>query len=128
MPYHVIMYGFRKPSLSPEDFRSHYETVHIPLVQSLAGSSFPISHTRRYIQRQQGKSDAPVILQGSPADGEWDVLIELVFESEARFFEFGQVMASPDVAARIAKDCDKFLEQSRSVAVVIGQVDTTTGL
>ncbi|KAH7161516.1 EthD domain-containing protein [Dactylonectria macrodidyma] len=129
MPYHVLMLGYRKPTLSPEEFYTHYENIHIPLVKSLAGASFPMLHTRRYIQRfgakERGDNFPALLLSGSQQDFDYDVIIELSFESEAAFYKFGNIMAEPDVQAIVAGDCDKFMDQVRSKAAVLSSIETT---
>lgn len=130
MPYHLLMLGYRKPTLCPEEFRSHYENIHIPLVKSLTGASFPLSHTRRYIQRAEAKEqtgDFPaLLLSGSQQDFDYDVIIELSFENEAAFYKFGQILAEPNVKAVVGADCDKFMDQGRSKAAVLGSINKTT--
>ncbi|WAO92368.1 EthD domain-containing protein [Fusarium falciforme] len=129
MPYHVLMLAYRKPTLSPKEFYHHYETIHIPLVKSLAGVNFPLSHTRRYIQRsgakeQEGEFPA-LLLSGSQQDFDYDVMIELSFEDEEAFYRFGRTMGEPDVQAAVADDCAKFMDQNRSKAVVLGSIQST---
>lgn len=51
MVYSVILHVPRKPGLSPEDFKHHWEKIHVPLLKQLVGHDFPLSHTRHYIER-----------------------------------------------------------------------------
>ncbi|KAM5372123.1 hypothetical protein ACJZ2D_007656 [Fusarium nematophilum] len=131
MPYNVLMLAYRKPTLSPKEFYHHYETIHIPLVKSLAGASFPLSHTRRYIQRSEAKEQEggypALLLSGSQQDFDYDVMIELSFEDEEAFHRFGRTMGEPDVQTAVAEDCGRFMDQDRSKAVVLGSVETTGG-
>lgn len=76
--------------MSPSDFTHHY---HMPLLESLAGSDFPKSHARRYIQQTEDKESSPsarnqypaAVLLGSQTDFEYDAITELIFESEKAF-------------------------------------------
>lgn len=51
MTYSVILHVSRKPGISFEQFKHHWETMHIPLLKSLVGHDFPLSYTRHYIER-----------------------------------------------------------------------------
>ncbi|KAL1629224.1 hypothetical protein SLS56_005447 [Neofusicoccum ribis] len=57
MPYTVLIFAYRKPGLTPEEFKNHYENVHVPLIKSIAGDKFPLSHPRSYINRTESKED-----------------------------------------------------------------------
>lgn len=49
MSYSVLMYIYRKEGVSPEQFKEHYETKHVPIIQRLSGNLFPTSHSRHYM-------------------------------------------------------------------------------
>ncbi|KAI0095753.1 hypothetical protein GGR51DRAFT_544674 [Nemania sp. FL0031] len=51
MTYTIVAFIRRKKDTSPAQFRAHYDNVHVPLLQVLVGSNFPISHTRHYVTR-----------------------------------------------------------------------------
>jgi hypothetical protein len=38
----------RRSGITPHQFKEHFETVHIPLLKSVVGEDFPLSHTRHY--------------------------------------------------------------------------------
>lgn len=52
MLYSIVAFFWRKPGLTPQEFRHHYETNHILLLLDLFGPAFPKSHTRFYLPRQ----------------------------------------------------------------------------
>lgn len=54
MPFTIVLFAWRKPNTSPAEFKHHYETTHLPLLKSIAGERFPLTHTRHYIQRTSG--------------------------------------------------------------------------
>ena len=129
----VYILAYRKPKLNPQAFRHHYDNIHVPLVKSLSGAKFPLSHTRHYIQRdhQGGGHDKAndtfpaVTLIGSPEDFSYDAYTELVFEDESAFREFQAVVSEPKVAARIREDEELFMDWRRSRAVVVDQMSQT---
>lgn len=45
MAYTILIFAYRKPGTTPEQFRMHYENNHMPLVREIGGEHFPNSHT-----------------------------------------------------------------------------------
>ncbi|MCJ1223518.1 hypothetical protein MMC12_000160 [Toensbergia leucococca] len=103
----------------------------MPILQSLAGTHFPKTHTRRYIQRSESSTtnaDYPAtILVGAQADFEYDAISELVFEDEAAFQAFFASIGQVETAEKIAKDEKIFIDQARTRVVVVGDCVVTTG-
>jgi len=129
MPYTFLIFTHRLPTLTPSAFLTHYETSHIPLIQSIAGFHFPISHTRRYIQRSvAADNDYPAtVLIGAPAEFDYDAIAELVFEDEAAYRMFLGLISEEDAARRIRDDERLFLDRSRMRVVVLGECRVTLG-
>lgn len=50
MSLKAFIYAYRKPGLSLEDFKKHYEN-HAELVKHISGEHFPLVHKRTYIAR-----------------------------------------------------------------------------
>ncbi|KAI5925221.1 EthD domain-containing protein [Camillea tinctor] len=129
MTHSIIIFAYRKPG------------AHVPLLHELASEHFPLSHTRRYIDRSQGAvapgagvvdgiernptTPATVII-GSQADFDYDAVAELTFENSAAFQAFFGIMQQPDNAAKMAAGEKKFLDRSRMPVVVLGDTKTTT--
>jgi EthD domain len=134
MPYTILLLAYRKPGVSPTEFKSHYESSHVPILQSIAGSLFPTSHTRRYIHRVQGSADGgadntshpATVLIGEQADFEYDAIVELVFDNEAAFHAFSARISESEAAERIARDENLFLDRAKMKAVVVGDCNVTT--
>jgi hypothetical protein len=134
MPYTILLVAYRKPGVSPAEFESHYESSHVPILQSIAGSVFPNSHTRRYIHRVQGIADGgadntdhpATVLIGEQADFEYDAIAELVFDDEAAFHAFSARISESEAAERIARDEDLFLDRAKVKVVVVGDCNVTT--
>jgi hypothetical protein len=49
MTYSVILHVPRKPGISSDEFKHHWENTHVPLVKSLVGYEFPLAYTRHYV-------------------------------------------------------------------------------
>lgn len=41
MTYSVLIFAYRKPGTTPEQFRAHYEGKHVPLVKEIGGEYVP---------------------------------------------------------------------------------------
>jgi hypothetical protein len=135
--YRILIFGYRKRDITPDEFEAHYEQKHIPLVKAIAGSQFPLSHTRHYIRRV--KSDSPAkdgtdgdnaypaaVLSGSQAQVGFDAVAELKFNNQAEFFSFSALLALPANAAKIAEDCEQFMDTAKTTLVELSNYVQTT--
>jgi hypothetical protein len=120
MTHSALIFAFRKPGTTPEQFRAHYEAKHVPLVKEITGEHFPLSHTRRYIHRTKGKGDTEhnpnhpaTVLVGTQADFDYDAIAELTFADVPAFQTFLGIYQNPQNAERIAADEEQFLDRSR---------------
>lgn len=103
MPFKTLLILHRNPSLTPQEFKNHFETVHAPLLRSCAGLHFPLEYRRVYIQRSAAtdlstSSDAcpAAVLVGEQADFSFDALVELTFENEKHMQEYvGAMVGHP---------------------------------
>ena len=122
-----LLFITRKPTLSPDEFRSHWDTIHVELLRSIAGEHFPMTHTRRYIARTNQDGAWPAsILVGAQEDFTYDGIAELVFPDEAAFHKFFAIVSEPEAAARIAADEEAFIVREKMKAVVLGETSVTT--
>ena len=120
--FKIVVFVTRKPGLSPADFKDHYENKHVPLIRSLAGPIFPISHTRHYLARDPVNPEhPPVFVYGDPKGFDYDAIVEVAFESEAAFLEFQKIMVSPEVL----EDEDRFTDRTRLRVVGMGETTVT---
>ncbi|ROW11983.1 hypothetical protein VPNG_05169 [Cytospora leucostoma] len=134
MTYSVLIFAYRKPGTTPEQFRAHYEGSHVPLVKEIAGEHFPLSHTRRYLHRTESKvedternANSPAtVLSGTQAEFDYDAIAELTFADAGAFQTFFGLVQQPENAARIAADEEKFLDRSKVPVVVLGETLVTT--
>ncbi|KAF2993393.1 hypothetical protein E8E13_000864 [Curvularia kusanoi] len=129
MTYTILLFVTRNPKLSPEQFKEHYETIHIPLAQRLCGGNWPFKFTRRYLARITRKGFGgpsnpdrpPLILRGNAHDIDYDCVSEMTFESERAFQAFYKRVYEKDVAAKLAADETAFLEMGKTRIVVVGE-------
>ncbi|KAF2705618.1 hypothetical protein K504DRAFT_460331 [Pleomassaria siparia CBS 279.74] len=127
MVFIVLLYITRKPTLTPSEFRHHWDTQHVQLLKSIAGEDFPITHTRHYIARPTEVNGAwqAAVLLGGQEDFSYDGIAELVFEDEDAFHTFFASVSAPEAAASIAEDEDRFIVREKTRAVVAGETSVT---
>ncbi|KAF2972771.1 hypothetical protein GQX73_g779 [Xylaria multiplex] len=120
MMHSILLFAYRKPGTTPEQFQAYYEEKHIKLIKELAGDDFPISHTRRYVHRTRGKGDTErnadypaTVFLGEQADFDYDCCSELIFSDSAALYAFKEILAQPENATRIAADEENFIDRSR---------------
>lgn len=129
MTYTILAILYRKPGLTPSQFKSYYEITHVPLVREVTGSHFPTVYRRSYLPRahihgQGGIDDtgadadtsntayqATTALAGSPSDFQFDVVTEMVFEDEPHFRAF-QVALDKN-SERVKADEAAFFDTSK---------------
>lgn len=138
MTYNIVSLIWRKPGLTPAEFRHHYDNVHVPLLRSLVGDTFPLTHTRNYITRHKSDSAppndansnatwAPVLFRhATPADFDFDSITVMVWENEVAFQRFYECFYRDDVIRAIEEDEKNFVDREhRLVAASEGAVVTT---
>ncbi|KAJ5673844.1 hypothetical protein N7462_009283 [Penicillium macrosclerotiorum] len=136
MSLKAFIYAYRKPGISPEDFKRHYE-AHIDLVKRISEDDFPLSHKRSYLSRKtvetapEGATSRNAItpasiVVGQQSDFDFDAYAELTFTDQAHFQAFGAKVYAPEAAAQIAADEEQFLDRSKLGIVMLGDVIETT--
>jgi hypothetical protein len=134
MPYTVFVFATRNPTITSEQFKSHWEDTHIPLVKSLVGPLFPLHYKRHYFARTERKGfggpanrDNPAfLLRGSPDNFDFDAVAELMWEDEKTFQEFYKAIHTTKTAAKLAVDENQFLHSNGWKSVVVGDTANTT--
>ncbi|KAB8256545.1 EthD domain-containing protein [Aspergillus pseudonomiae] len=129
MVYKALLYVTRKSGTTPAEFRAHYETVHIPLIQKLTGADFPLSHRRVYPARPvpgEDNSFPATVLIGAQEDFTFDVVVEVTFRDEAACKVFTARRQEPGTKELVDADEEKFLDPTKFKAVVLGEVQETT--
>jgi hypothetical protein len=126
MPYTVIVYETRNPSLTPAEFANHYDNVHIPLLKEVVGQAFPVSHHRYYFKRVEGGGETtgtesgtapPLVFYGTAEDFTYDAVVLMVFEDIEHFIRFKDAYDQSPRKAEIDAEEDTFIIKSRLKAV-----------
>lgn len=138
MSVRVLIYAYRKPGLSLEDFKKHYEE-HVNLIKRLTGDDFPLSHKRHYIARnvvssedsktitvtERNATTPAIVFAGEQSDFDFDAYAELTFASQEALQIFIAKVQAPDAAAQVAADEEKFLDRSKLSIAMLGDVIET---
>ena len=127
MTYGILILAYRKPGTTPAQFKQHYESSHIPLVESIAGSSSPLTHACHYIHRTEFPTSHPdaatnpaTVLVGTQEDFAYDSYAELTWEDVETFQKFFAAVSEPEAVKRVAEDEESFLDRGRMRIVRLG--------
>jgi hypothetical protein len=113
----------RKPGISFEQFRDHYENTHSVLGKKYFGHLM-LSYERHYDRAKE--ADGKYAAYGLASSG-YDCVAEWGLRDEAAFGEFLAIMADP-ATAKIFKDDElNFLDSAETRAVLSDCRDTGTG-
>jgi hypothetical protein len=115
--FQLLMFGRRRQDLTPEQYRDHYENIHIPLMRNLTGETFPLTHTRHYIKRD-GPPDflaALMVPGGNQSDFDFDAVAILTYADKAHFDANWAFFEDEESRKVIAEDEAKFSEWVKGV-------------
>ncbi|KAJ5597306.1 hypothetical protein N7537_007390 [Penicillium hordei] len=135
MPVKMLVFLYRNPHLTPEEFKKCYE-AHVKLVKKIAGGDFPLSHHRNYVSRNtveippdgstaRNAFTPAIILRGRQPDFDFDAYAELTFSNQVAYQAFAAKIYAPDAAAQITADEDKFLDRLKMGMALVGEVRVT---
>lgn len=115
----VVTFLKRRPGMSLEEFRRYYEEHHAPF-----GVKMLLPEVRRYFRRYVTPMEHPVT--GETQTGfDYDVVMETWFDDKEAFDRTMARLASPEIAAEIAKDEERLFDRSRIQSVIVDEVETT---
>ncbi|KAI1458970.1 hypothetical protein F4805DRAFT_423186 [Annulohypoxylon moriforme] len=125
MVIRVLMLIYRKPELTPEQFRKHYEEIHMPLTRKVAGNTFPLSHIRRYIPRSTPTQQSPtnsdqypaIVAGGEPEAVHVDCVTELIFRDKQHLQSYFEMPHAPGAAAQLEEEAKNFAAKYPTVIV-----------
>jgi hypothetical protein len=111
----------RKPGISFEQFRDHYENTHSVLGQKYFGHLM-VSYRRNYDRAKEAGFGGV-----SPLSSDYDCVAEWVLHDEAAYGEFLAIMADPAISKVFKDDELNFLDSAETRAVLADCRDTGTG-
>lgn len=126
MVFKILLTAHRKAGVTPAEFKDHYENTHLPLIKSITGPDFPISHSRSYIERSADGDFGARVFRGTQADFDMDVVAELAFEDMPALQRFFAAIGQGEGHKAIKADEEKFLDSERMKVVLLGESHETT--
>lgn len=117
----IICFMKRKPGLTAEEFRDHYENHHAPLALELL--PFFSAYKRNYIRHDL--SYQPEHLARHAATPSHDVITELSFASRAEYEAMLAALADPVIGGRIARDEERFLDRDAMQMFFVDEMDSS---
>ncbi|KAF2445039.1 hypothetical protein P171DRAFT_431807 [Karstenula rhodostoma CBS 690.94] len=132
MTYSVILHVPRRPSVSSEEFKHHWENIHIPLVKELVGYEFPLSYTRHYIERPFATPPVDPALDGSGAAveesqsfGDVDGVAVLTFANREHYDKFSTKLVEAKRNSVYKQDLSGFVDVAALKALFAGETKAT---
>ena len=116
-PVTALLFCYRLPNVSPEQFRDYIEQTHAPLVKSLLKDKHPSTHTRYYTNKDAG---FPV---GSPSPGDADLIAVITYENQEAMQASMAARRADGVREVIEADEAKFMDRSKVKVIVVGEAD-----
>lgn len=107
----------RKPGMSFEDFRSHYEGSHAKLGEKYFGHLFE-SYRRNYIPEGLRLSDRETV------ENAYDCLTELVFRDEEGYKELKRIASDPEVQRTLIEDELRFLDRDACANAISHMIES----
>lgn len=108
MVYRVYMLASKKPDVSLEEFKSHWDNEHLNLLKEIGGDAYPKVHAHRYPAQVLG-----------PEGAGFDGIGYLEFEKKEDFLRLTTILGKPENQARVNEDEKKFLDMSKFQMYVV---------
>jgi EthD domain-containing protein len=124
--YKVIHFVKRKPHLTHEQFRDHFERSHAAMALKFCGHLFS-EYRRNYVKEVTGGGDPRQEGSGfGPMEAPWDLLSEWITPDEESFNEIMRIMAIPEIDRLFHEDEDRFIDRQHIVMMPCEVFDTGT--
>lgn len=124
--YKVLHFIKRKPHMTHEQFRDHFERSHAAMALKFCGHLFT-EYRRNYIDVAWFGGDSR--LEGSgyrQQDANWDLISEWILPDEAALNEIYRIMQEPDKDHLFRADEDRFIDRRATMTIVCDVRDLGT--
>lgn len=112
----LVYFLKRHPDLTREEFKALYESRHARLGEKHAQRA--ARYVRRYLE------PLPELFTGSVIEGDYDVITELWYESQADYDLDMAHLAQPNVVAEIVADEETIFDRSKHRMFVVEEWDS----
>lgn len=109
----------RKPDMTPEQFRDHYENRHVPLALRLL--PYFSDYVRNYIRHDLAYRPAGLSVDNA---AQFDVVTEVTFATEADYDLMMKRLADPSVSRQIVEDEERFMDRKATLMFFVDEERT----
>ena len=117
----IVLLLKRKPGMTHEAFKAHYESSHVPLAMKHLGHLY-LDYRRNYPSAQFGLAGVT-----PPSEPIYDCVTVITVADQNAVNEFWRIASQPEIAEQFATDEAKFLDRSK-VAVFLSNQEFTPPL
>lgn len=122
----IIFFLKRKPGITPEQFRTHYENSHVRYAQKYIGHLLT-GYVRSYPTfAMLDPSNVPAGTEPKPYDIGYDCITEMRVKDMADIEEIGSIFNDPQIQPILKEDERKFLDDSQTVMIICDEENTGT--
>lgn len=120
----LVFFLKRKPGITPEQFRDHYENSHVRYAQKYIGHLLT-GYVRNYpMMAILNPSGVPAGSQPAPYEIGYDAITEMRVKDMAAIEEIGRIFNDPDIQPILKADEKKFLDDKATVMIVCDERDS----
>lgn len=122
----LIFFLKRKPGITPQQFREHYENSHVRFAQKYIGHLLT-GYVRNYPTfAMLDPSNVVPGTEPAPYDTGYDAITEMRVRDAAALEEIGRIFNDPAIQPILKADERKFLDDKATVMIVCDEADTGT--
>lgn len=122
--YRIMFLLKRKPHLTHEEFRAHFERSHAAMALKFCGHLFS-QYQRHYTDTVWCGGDSRRESSGfGPQPWNWDLLSIWTLPSEENYQEVIRIMESPAIKHLFEEDEDRFIDREATVMIPCDVADT----
>jgi hypothetical protein len=115
--YKVLHFIKRKPHMTHEQFRDHFERSHAAMALKFCGHLF-VDYQRNYFDTVYTGGDSRQEGSGyGPRAWDWDLISEWTLPNEEALQEIYRIMQSPGIDELFHADEDRFIDRTATVTV-----------
>lgn len=115
--YKVLHFIKRKPHMTHEQFKEHFERSHAAMALKFCGHLFS-EYRRNYVNMVWTGGDSRVEGSGyGLREWDWDLISEWILPNEEALQEIYRIMQEPDKDDRFRADEDRFIDRTATVTV-----------
>lgn len=120
----IIYFLKRKPDITHEEFRAHYEGSHVLLAKKYVGHLLD-DYVRNYPTfALLNPSNIPPGTTPEPYDIGYDCITEMHVPDQASVEEMTRIFNDPDINPILAEDELRFLDRGKTVMITVEVVNT----